>query len=155
MLIHDLNPTTYPKPHSLCHCSLYVLRFSAVRATCSFLTCLEEDEAKKYFSDFVKPMLKGESQPTATWSAWSRHGNGRELSNYPCASLQGQAASPWGPCSYALHLRCRGLCYGWGWWLSTKELCRTSWKNPQVPPTWLGPAYRVCSEVQPLAHFCV
>jgi len=35
------------------------VRFSAVRATCSFLTCLEEDEAKKYFSDFVKPMLKG------------------------------------------------------------------------------------------------
>ena len=35
------------------------VRFAAIRATCAFLTGLEEDEAKRNFTDFLKPMLKG------------------------------------------------------------------------------------------------
>jgi len=48
MLFASLNDPDHPN-----------VRFSAIRATCAFLTGLEEAEAKRHFSEFVKPMLKG------------------------------------------------------------------------------------------------
>ena len=48
MLFASLNDPDHPN-----------VRFSAIRATCAFLTGLEEADAKRHFSEFVKPMLKG------------------------------------------------------------------------------------------------
>ena len=48
MLFASLNDPDHPN-----------VRFAAIRATCAFLMELEEEDAKRHFSDFLKPMLKG------------------------------------------------------------------------------------------------
>lgn len=48
MLFASLNDPDHPN-----------VRFAAIRASCAFLQELEENEAKRNFSDFLKPMLKG------------------------------------------------------------------------------------------------